>query len=175
MAPPGALFASLEDFQAAWNAAAQGTSVGQITSWTPIDVNGTQADMASIGGNLQVGAVLRGQSDAVTQVALGWLPLADDAQQAAQNAAFNDAFAILVRTVNPGASAAEQSGLASQLGISSDAAAVPDGHVQQGEPRPGALRARSRRRAGPGRPGHHRRRPPRCGPLAGAVAAPAPQ
>ena len=77
--------------------------------------------MASIGGNLQVGAVLRGQSDAVTQVALGWLPLADDAQQAAQNAAFNDAFAILVRTVNPGASAAEQAGLASQLGISSAA------------------------------------------------------
>ena len=94
--------------------------------------------MANIGGNLRVGAVLRGQSGAVTQVALGWLPLADDAQQAAQNAAFNDAFAILVRTVNPGASAAQQSDLASQLGISSDAAAVPDGHVQQ---RPASARS----------------------------------
>jgi hypothetical protein len=174
VAPPGALFASLEDFQAAWNAAAQGTSVGQITSWTPIDVNGTQADMASIGGNLQVGAVLKGESDAVTQVALGWLPLADDTQQAAQNAAFNDAFAILVRTVNPGASAgAVGPRLAARH--QQRTAAVPDGHVQQGEPRPGALCARSRRRAGRGRPGHHRRRRPRSAPLTGAVAAPAVQ
>jgi Tfp pilus assembly protein PilE len=127
VAPPGALFASLEAFQAAWNAAAQGTSVGQITSWSPIDVNGTQADMATIGGNLRVGTVLRGQNGAVTQVALGWLPLADDAQQAAQNAAFNDAFAVLVRTVNPGASAGQQSGLASQLGISSTQPPFPTG------------------------------------------------
>jgi hypothetical protein len=127
VAPPGALFASLEDFQAAWNAAAQGSSVGQITSWTPIDVNGTQADMADIGGNLRVGAVLRGSSGAVTQVALGWLPLADDAQQPAQNAAFNNAFAILVRTVNPGATAGDQSALASNLGISSTQPPFPTG------------------------------------------------
>jgi len=125
--PPGALFASLEDFQAAWNAAAQGTSVGQISSWSPIDVNGTQADVATIGGNLRVGAVLRGQNGAVTQVALGWLPLADDTQQAAQNAAFNDAFAVLVSTVNPGVSSGQQSDLASQLGISSTQPPFPTG------------------------------------------------
>ena len=83
--------------------------------------------MANLGGNLRVGAVLRGTSGAVTQVALGWLPLADEAEQAAQNAAFNDAFAILVRTVNPGVSAEQQSDLASQLGISSTQPPFPTG------------------------------------------------
>ena len=128
-----------------------------------------------IGGNLRVGAVLRGKSGAVTQVALGWLPLADEAEQAAQNTAFNNAFAILVRTVNPGASAERAVGPGLPARHQQHAAAVPDGHVQRRQPRPGALRARGRRGAGPGRPGHHRRRPSRSGSLAGAVAAPAPQ
>jgi outer membrane biosynthesis protein TonB len=125
--PPGALFASLEEFQSAWNSTAQGSSAGQIAKWTPIDVNGTQADMADIGGNLRVGAVVNGANGAVTQVALGWLPLTDDTQQAAQNAVFQDAFSVLIRTVNPGATAAEQSGLASDLGITDAEPPFPTG------------------------------------------------
>jgi len=125
--PPGALFASLEDFQAAWNAAAQGGSVGQITSWSPVDVNGTAADVANIGGNLRVGAVVNGTNGAVTQVALGWLPLSDDSQQAQQNAVFQDAFAVLVRTVNPAATSEQQSSLASRLGISGTEPPFPTG------------------------------------------------
>ena len=125
--PPGALFASLEDFQAAWNAAAQGTSAGQISAWSPIDVNGTSADVANIGGNLRVGAVVSAANGPVTQVALGWLPLADESQQPQQNAAFQDTFAVLVRTVNPGVSAGQQTDLASQLGISATQPPFPTG------------------------------------------------
>ncbi len=124
--PPGALFASLEDFQTAWNSTAQGSSVGQITEWSPIDVNGTAAQVADIGGNLRVGAVVNGTNGAVTQVALGWLPV-DESQQAAQNAAFQNAFAVLVRTVNPAATSAEQSSLASELGITKDEPPFPTG------------------------------------------------
>jgi hypothetical protein len=116
--PPGALFASLEDFQAAWNAAAQGTSVGQISAWSPVDLNGTKADIANIGGNLRVGAVVNGSNGAVTQVGIGWLPLAEGADQTAANTAFQDAFAILVKTVNPGVTAGQQATLSSQLTIS---------------------------------------------------------
>jgi hypothetical protein len=124
--PPGALFATLEDFQTAWNATAQGSSVGQISSWSPVDVNGTTADVADIGGNLRVGAVI-GTNGAVTQVALGWLPLADESQQPQQNAAFQDALSVLVRTVNPAATAAQQSTLSSDLGISSTEPPFPTG------------------------------------------------
>jgi outer membrane biosynthesis protein TonB len=125
--PPGALFASLEDFQTAWNSAAQGSSAGQISKWSLIDVNGTAAQVANIGGNLRVGAVLNGANGAVTQVALGWLPLTDDTQQAAQNAVFQDAFSVLVMTVNRAATTEQQSELASQLGITDDEPPFPTG------------------------------------------------
>jgi hypothetical protein len=125
--PPGALFASLEDFKTAWNSTAQGSSVGQIGDWVPIDLNGTQADMADIGGNLRVGAVVNGANGAVMQVALGWLPLTDESQQAAQNAAFQDAFSVLIRTVNPAATPEQQSGLASKLGITDAEPPFPTG------------------------------------------------
>ena len=125
--PPGALFASLEDFQNAWDATAQGSSVGQISSWSPVDVNGTAADVADIGGNLRVGAIVNGANGAVTRVALGWLPLSDDSQQAQQNALFQDAFSVLVRTVNPAATSEQQSGLASQLGITATEPPFPTG------------------------------------------------
>jgi hypothetical protein len=125
--PPGSLFASLEDFQNAWNATAQGSSVGPITAWSAVDVNGTAADVADIGGNLRVGAVVNGANGAVTRVALGWLPLTDKSEQAQQNALFQDAFSVLVRTVNPAATSEQQSGLASDLGITGTEPPFPTG------------------------------------------------
>ncbi len=58
---------------------------------------------------------------------LAWLPLEDEAQQPQQNAQFQDAFAVLVRTVNPGASSGQQADLAAQLGLSSEQPPFPEG------------------------------------------------
>jgi hypothetical protein len=52
-------------------------------------------------------------------VGIGWLPLTDESQQAAANTAFQDAFAVLVTTVNPGVTAGQQATLSGKLTISS--------------------------------------------------------
>ena len=91
-------------------------------------------NVANLGGNLRLAAVAN-DDGFVTHVVLAWLPLADDAEQPQQNAQFQGAFAVLVRTVNPGASSSQQAGLAADLGIS------PSSHRSLKEPRPG-LRCR---------------------------------
>ena len=68
-----------------------------------------------------------GDGGFVSHVVLAWLPLADESQQPQQNAQFQDAFAVLVRTVNPAASSSQQADLASQLGLSSEQPPFPEG------------------------------------------------
>jgi hypothetical protein len=124
--PPEALFGSLDDLQSAWNATAQGTSVAPVDSWTPTTVLDRAVNVANLGGNLRLAAVAN-DDGFVTHVVLAWLPLADDAEQSQQNAQFQDAFAVLVRTVNPGASSSQQAGLAADLGISAEQPPFPEG------------------------------------------------
>jgi hypothetical protein len=124
--PPEALFGSLDDLQSAWNATAQGTSVVPVDSWTPMTVLDRAVNVANLGGNLRLAAVAN-DDGFVTHVVLAWLPLADDAEQPQQNAQFQDAFAVLVRTVNPGASSSQQAGLAADLGISAEQPPFPEG------------------------------------------------
>jgi hypothetical protein len=124
--PPEALFGSLDDLQSAWNATAQGTSVAPVDSWTPTTVLDRAVNVANLGGNLRLAAVAN-DDGFVTHVVLAWLPLADDAEQPQQNAQFQDAFAVLVRTVNPGASSSQQAGLAADLGISAEQPPFPEG------------------------------------------------
>jgi hypothetical protein len=76
-------------------------------------------NVANLGGNLRLAAVADGDGF-VSHVVLAWLPLADEAQQPQQNAQFQDAFAVQVRTVNPAATTGQQADLASQLGLSSE-------------------------------------------------------
>ena len=124
--PSDALFGSLDDLQSAWNATAQGTSVAPVDSWTPMTVLDRAVNVANLGGNLRLAAVTD-DDGFVTHVVLAWLPLADDAEQPQQNAQFQDAFAVLVRTVNPGASSSQQAGLAADLGISAEQPPFPEG------------------------------------------------
>ena len=124
--PPGSLFASLDDLQSAWNATAQGSSVAQISSWTPMTVLDRAVNVANLGGNLRLAAIT-GDDGFVSHVVLAWLPLADESQQPQQNVQFQDAFAVLVRTVNPAASSSQQADLASQLGLSSEQPPFPEG------------------------------------------------
>ena len=124
--PPGSLFASLDDLQSAWNATAQGSSVAQISSWTPMTVLDRAVNVANLGGNLRLAAIT-GDGGFVSHVVLAWLPLADESQQPQQNVQFQDAFAVLVRTVNPAASSSQQADLASQLGLSSEQPPFPEG------------------------------------------------
>jgi hypothetical protein len=124
--PPEALFGSLDDLQSAWNATAQGTSVATVDSWTPMTVLDRAVNVANLGGNLRLAAVAN-DDGFVTHVVLAWLPLADDADQPQQNAQFQDAFAVLVRTVNPGASSSQQANLAAQLGLSAEQPPFPEG------------------------------------------------
>ena len=72
-------------------------------------------------------AAITGDGGFVFHVVLAWLPLADESQQPQQNAQFQDAFAVLVRTVNPAASSSQQADLASQLGLSSEQPPFPEG------------------------------------------------
>ena len=68
-------------------------------------------NVADLGGNLRLAAVTD-DDGFVSHVVLAWLPLADEAQQPQQNAQVQDTFAVLVRTVNPGASSGQQAELA---------------------------------------------------------------
>ncbi len=65
-------------------------------------------------------------SPAVIWAVLVWLP-EDPAVQAQQNQLYQDAFAVLVRTVNPAATADQQSSLAVQLGLSAELPPAADG------------------------------------------------
>jgi hypothetical protein len=124
--PAGALFGSLDDLQSAWNDTVQGSSVAPVNAWTPMTVLGRAVNVANLGGNLRLAAVTD-DDGFVTHVVLAWLPLADESQQAEQNIQFQDAFAVLVRTVNPGASTTQQADLAAQLGLSSEQPPFPEG------------------------------------------------
>ena len=119
--------ATADDFQLAWNTAAQGTSVGQITAWTPKPVAGDFASYANIGGNLRVAVVSETEGSPVAVAVLGWVPLTDQSQQAAQNAAFQAAFDVLTKTVNATVTQPQQAVLAKQLGISDTTPPFPDG------------------------------------------------
>jgi hypothetical protein len=123
--PDGALFGSLDDLQSSWNETAQGTSVAPVSSWTPMTVLDRAVNVATLGGNLRLAAVTD-DDGFVTHVVLAWLPLADESQQPQQNAQFQDAFAVLVRTVNPGASSGQQADVAAQLGISAEQPPFPE-------------------------------------------------
>jgi hypothetical protein len=124
--PDGALFSSLDDLQSSWNETAQGTSVAPVNSWTPMTVLDRAVNVATLGGNLRLAAVTD-DGGFVTHVVLAWLPLADESQQPQQNTQFQDAFAVLVRTVNPGASSGQQADVAAQLGISAEQPPFPEG------------------------------------------------
>jgi hypothetical protein len=97
-----------------------------VNAWTPMTVLGRAVNVANLGGNLRLAAVTD-DDGFVTHVVLAWLPLADESQQAEQNIQFQDAFAVLVRTVNPGASTTQQADLAAQLGLSSEQPPFPEG------------------------------------------------
>jgi hypothetical protein len=124
--PPGSLFANLNDLQVAWNATAEGSSVAPISAWTPMTVLDHAVNVANLGGNLRLAAVT-GEGGFVSHVVLAWLPLADESEQPQQNAQFQDAFAVLVRTVNPAASSSQQADLASELELSSEQPPFPEG------------------------------------------------
>ena len=127
--PPrlGTVAASLDDFQAQWNSAAENTAVAPITSWTPLDVSGRTASVADLGANLRLVALTDGSSGPVTLAVLVWLPLDDPADQPQQNELYRDAFAVLVRSVYPDATTEEQSTLAAELGLSADLPPAEDG------------------------------------------------
>jgi len=58
---------------------------------------------------------------------LGWTPLTDPGQEAAQNQAFQQAFAVLMKTVNVTVTDQEQATVASQLGLTSSTPPFPEG------------------------------------------------
>jgi len=58
-----------------------------------------------------------GPSSPVAAAVLAWLPLDDLSQQPAQNAAFRSAFDVLMATVDAGVTEAQQTQVASQLGL----------------------------------------------------------
>ena len=140
---PGTVAASLDDFQASWNSAAESTAVEPITSWTPLDVPDHTASVADLGANLRLVALTDGSSGPVTLAVLVWLPLDDPADQPQQNALYRDAFAVLVRSVYPDATTEEQSTLAGELGLS---AALPP--AEEGASAEATLRRQRYRLAG---------------------------
>ena len=99
-------------------------------------------NVADLGGNLRLAAVTD-DDGFVSHVVLAWLPLEDEAQQPQQNAQFQDTFAVLVRTVNPGASSGQQADLAAQLGLSSEQPPFPEGAEARATLSPSATSSKS--------------------------------
>lgn len=122
---PGALAANRDAFQAKWNAAAGG-SVPTISAWTPLNITGYTGSVANLGGNLRLVVLTDDPSPAIIWAVLVWLP-DDAAAQPTQNQLYQDAFAVLVRTVNPAATADQQSSLANQLGLTTELPPAADG------------------------------------------------
>jgi len=89
--------------------------VAQINTWRPITVAGVDASVADLGGNLRVVVASPTPNGPVAAAVLVWLPLADSGQIATQNEMYRNAFAVLVETVNPKATEAQQTTLAAQL------------------------------------------------------------
>jgi hypothetical protein len=125
--PPGQLAATADDFQLAWNTAAQGTDVAPIKTWTQKPVAGDVASYADLGGNLRVAVVSENEGSPVAVAILAWVPLTDQSQQSAQNAAFQAAFSVLTKTVNATITQVQEATLARALGITDRKPPFPDG------------------------------------------------
>jgi hypothetical protein len=126
-AVPGGLAGSREELQTTWNSVAKGSDVASISAWAPLDLPGEDASVADLGGNIRLVALTDGESGPVTRVVLVWLPLEDPEQQSEQNAAYRDAFAVLMKTVDDGVTSAQQANVADQLGLSADLPPAADG------------------------------------------------
>jgi hypothetical protein len=100
--------------------------VATISSWRPIQVAGVTASVADLGGNLRVAVASDTPTGPIAAAVLVWLPV-DPSQVAAQNEAYRNAFAVLVKTVNPGATEAQQATLATQLQLTPATPPFPTG------------------------------------------------
>jgi hypothetical protein len=125
--PPGQLAASPDDFQLAWNRAAQGTGVAPVNAWTQKPVAGNVASYADLGGNLRLVVISENDGSPVAVAALGWVPLTDQSQEATQNAAFQAAFSVLTKTVNATITDLQEAALSRALGITDTKPPFPDG------------------------------------------------
>jgi hypothetical protein len=63
----------------------------------------------------------------IAEAFLAWLPLSDSADQAAQNTLYRNAFNVLIKTVNSGATSAQQSRVSNDLGLTPDKPPFPLG------------------------------------------------
>jgi hypothetical protein len=101
--------------------------VATISSWRPLQVAGLTASVADLGGNLRVAVASDTPTGPVAAAVLAWLPVSDPSQVAAQNVAFRSAFGVLVETVNPNATEAQQTTLAGQLQLTPATPPFPTG------------------------------------------------
>ena len=123
--PAGSVAPSRQAFQDAWNAAAT-NGVATISSWRPLLVAGVTASVADLGGNLRLAVASDTPTGPIAAAVLAWLP-PDPSQVAAQNEAFRNAFTVLVKTVNPTATEAQQTTLATQLHLTPTTPPFPTG------------------------------------------------
>ena len=123
----GLLAVSPDAFAAVWNVAAEPKDVASISTWTQEPLAGNIGNVADLGDNLRLVLLSARDDGPVAAAVLAWMPLSDPAQQAQQNTAYQDAFAVLVKTVNISASAEEQATVAAQLGLSNTEPPFPEG------------------------------------------------
>ena len=98
-----------------------------ISDWTEKPLAGHVGSGASLGGNLRIVVYSDGDDGPVAAAVLAWLPLSDPSQEAAQNAAFHQAFDVLMKTVDVTVTEEQQASVAAQLGLSATAPPFPVG------------------------------------------------
>jgi len=85
-----------------------------------LSIGGDVVNVADLGGNVRVAVASKTPDGPVAEAFLAWLPLPDGADQAAQNTLYRNAFNVLIKTVNSEATSAQQSRVATQLGLTPD-------------------------------------------------------
>ena len=118
---------SPDAFKDAWNTAAQAAGVATISTWTQKPLAGHTGSGANLGGNLRLVLLSDNDTSPVAAAVLAWLPLENPSEQAAQNAAYQKAFDVLMKTVTIRVTSEEQASVAKELGLSATAPPFPDG------------------------------------------------
>jgi hypothetical protein len=117
--PSGTVATSPGAFQQAWNSAAS-NGVATISSWNQMPVAGVTASIANLGGNIRVVLASATPTAPINVAILAWLPVSQG-QEAAQNEMYRAAFDVLMKTVNPNVTSAQQTRVANELGLTPQA------------------------------------------------------
>jgi hypothetical protein len=90
-------------------------------------------NVGDLGGNVRVVLVSATHDGPIAEAVLVWLPLSRVGDQAAQNTLYQNAFGVLMKTVNPNITPTDQEHVATKLGLSDSQPPFPVGTTANAE------------------------------------------